>query len=89
MENEYQHDWLALMPPDALCATAVGIFLDWKRTQAALGYLHPSSDEELDACQQAWDTLRDTVGVVRACDMIYNAPDMSDELYDEFMEVMS
>lgn len=89
MDNGYQHDWLALMPPDALALTAVSIFLDWKRTQEALGYLHPSSDEELDACQQAWDALRDLAGVVRAYDMIYNAPGMSDELHEEFTEAMS
>lgn len=88
MENDYQHDWLMLMPPDALCATAVSIFLDWKRVQAELGYLHPSSDEELDACQKAWDTLRDTVGIVRAYDAVYNAAGMNNELYDEFVEVL-
>lgn len=86
--DEYQHDWLALMPPDALCATAVSIFLDWKRVQAELGCLHPSSDEELDACQKAWDALLDLVGIVRAYDAVYNAAGMNDELYDEFVEVL-
>ncbi len=88
MDKEYQHDWLSLMPPDALCATAVSIFLDWKRVQAELGYLHPSSDEELDACQKAWDAFRDLVGIVRAYDAVYNAAGMDNELYDEFVEVL-
>ena len=88
MDNEYQHDWLTLMPPDALCATAVSIFLDWKRVQAELEGLHPSSDEELDACQKAWDALYDLVGIVRAYEMVYNAAGMNDELYEEFVEVL-
>jgi hypothetical protein len=85
---EYQHDWLHLMPPKALVLTATDIFLTYKVNKIALCHDYPSEAEELDAVQILWDELCDLVGVFDAHDMIFHAPGMSQELCDEFMELV-
>ena len=88
MDTEYQHDWLRLMPPKALALTSVSIFHNWRITKEALGSDYPSEAEDLDAMQEAFDELCELAGAVEAYEMIFHAPGMDQDLFDQFMETV-